>query len=524
MLLHELIETQAKLKPDAPALGCKNSWVNYQTLSNSVDHVACFLASIMDSTQERVAIYTTKSVNCVSSIFGVSKAGGVAVVINPILKKPQVDQIVADCAATVLITSVSRYQQLDLVQLPSIKHVVLFDGSMGNTDGQVHHWHAIQSLDITDLRADLPQMIATDLAAIFYTSGSTGRAKGVVLTHQNLVIGAQSVVAYLPTKANDKLLAVLPLSFDYGFSQLTIAFLTGASCYLQDYLFVKDIVDAVRDHQLTSMALVPPLWVQLAKGDWQAQELMSLRYFCNTGGAMPSAVLTQLRQRIPHALPYMMFGLTEAFRSCYLPPEHLDERPTSFGKAIPNARVQVINEQGNECAPFEHGELVHSGVLVSQGYWNDPDKTQARFKRAPVCLAQRMLPQWAVWSGDIVYQDHEGFFYFVSRKDDLIKTSGYRVSPQEVEEVVYTCDHVSEVVVIGVPHSELGQAIVAIVNSTVQTASHLSAMIQHCRAQLPIYMVPKRFIYTEQLPKNSNGKFDRNHWHTLYGRLFQEQY
>lgn len=521
MLLHELIEKQAQTTPLANALGYKNEWINYQDLMLSMTKMASYLSSLMSHKQQRVAIYAPKTIECVNSIFAVTKAGGVSVVMNPALKLQQVNQIIEDCSASILITTEQRYNSLNIQNLPSIQHIVLLDRLSESSleCNTLHSWPNLAD-DEGYGPARFPDLICSDIAAILYTSGSTGRPKGVVLSHQNLVEGARSVSGYLPVRSNDKLLAVLPISFDYGLSQLTIAFMTGASCYLQDYLFANDIITAVKRHQLTSLALVPPLWIQLANSVWDSNELASLRYFCNTGGAMPETTLKVLRQRIPHALPYMMFGLTEAFRSCYLPPDQIDIRPKSFGKAIPNARVQVINEFGEECGPFEHGELVHSGVLVSQGYWNDVEKTRLRFKPAPSSLDQRVLPEYAVWSGDLVYKDEEGFFYFVGRKDDQIKTSGYRVSPQEVEDVIYQFNDVDEVVVVGVPHPELGQAIVAIVKYVTGYGDAATELLLHCQKLLPSYMVPIKFVYTETLPKNANGKFDRQIWYQSLASTF----
>jgi acyl-CoA synthetase (AMP-forming)/AMP-acid ligase II len=222
---------------------------------------------------------------------------------------------------------------------------------------------------------------------------------------------------------------------------------------------------------------------------------------------------------MPNAIPYLMFGLTAAFRSCYLPPEQIDFRPESFGKAIPNAQITVINEQGNECLPHEPGELVHRGVLVSQGYWNDVEKTKQRFKPAANLLPQVPLTELAVWSGDMVKKDEQGFLYFIGRKDDLIKTSGYRLSPDEVENVLYLLDDISEVIVIGVPHPVLGQSLVAII---VAKSAELTEkrVLRHCLTSLPNYMLPKHIVFVHSLPRNANNKFERNHWKEEYKNLF----
>ncbi|HEX7984854.1 MAG TPA: acyl-CoA ligase (AMP-forming), exosortase A system-associated, partial [Duganella sp.] len=355
----------------------------------------------------------------------------------------------------------------------------------------------------------------SDVAAILYTSGSTGQPKGVVLSHRNLVAGAASVASYLGNTADDRILAVLPLSFDYGLSQLTTAFLSGACAVLINHLLPRDVLTAVAAERITGLAGVPPLWIQLAALDWPAD--CTLRYLTNSGGAMPRATLDQLRARLPAAKPYLMYGLTEAFRSTYLPPAELDRRPDSMGKAIPNAEVLVLRPDGSECAPGEPGELVHRGPLVSLGYWNDAARTAERFKPYRSPLTGLMLPEMAVWSGDTVRRDEDGFLYFISRADEMIKTSGYRVSPGEVEAVLYAQGEVAEAAALGVPHPTLGQAIVVVVAVRAGRALDEARLLAALKPHLPNYMLPHKIILADaSLPRNANGKIDRKLLSTQY--------
>ena len=348
--------------------------------------------------------------------------------------------------------------------------------------------------------------------------------KGVVLSHRNMVTGAQSVASYLDNRTSDKLLAVLPFSFDYGFSQLSTAFHVGASVALIDYLFPRDVITACARERITGLAGVPPLWQQLAELEWPQDARDSLRYFTNSGGAMPVPVLRKLRAALPATKPFLMYGLTEAFRSTYLPPEEVDRRPESMGKAIPNAEILVVRPDGTPCAPNEPGELVHRGALVGLGYWNDPVKTAERYKPAPSQLPGLVLQEMAVWSGDTVRMDEEGYLYFVGRRDEMIKTSGYRVSPTEVEQVIYATGLVSDAVAVGVPHSALGQAIVIVASP----ASHghdddesaTAKLLDHCRSSLPTFMVPALIQWRDTLPRNANGKFDRKLLSTEVAALF----
>ena len=309
--------------------------------------------------------------------------------------------------------------------------------------------------------ADVPAArrgIDVDMAAILYTSGSTGKPKGVVLSHRNVLTGGASVSQYLENHPGDVILAALPLSFDAGFSQLTTGFTVGAHVVLVNYLLARDIVRLCAKHQVTGLTCVPPLWIQLADQEWPEEATRSLRYFANTGGRMPRATLDRLRAIFPAAKPYLMYGLTEAFRSTYLDPAEVDRRPDSIGKAIPNAEIMVVREDGTPCAPGEEGELVHRGALVALGYWNDAERTAERFRPAPGREAGLCTTELAVWSGDVVVADEDGFLYFVSRRDEMIKTSGYRVSPTEIEEVVYSTGLVRDAVALGVRRPEAGSA------------------------------------------------------------------
>ncbi|MGI9258579.1 MAG: acyl-CoA ligase (AMP-forming), exosortase A system-associated, partial [Gammaproteobacteria bacterium] len=355
-----------------------------------------------------------------------------------------------------------------------------------------------------------------DIAAIFYTSGSTGKPKGVVLSHLNMVCGARSVAEYLKNESTDRLLAALPFSFDYGFSQLSTAFCSGASVALMEYLWPKDVLRAAEKFAITGLAAVPPLWIQLAELEWPDSVAQRLRYITNSGGAMPVAVTEKLREALPSTDIYLMYGLTEAFRSTYLPPAEVSRRPTSMGKAIPNAEILVVRPDGEPCEPGEIGELVHCGDLVSRGYWNDPERTAERFRPAPGNTSENSSQELAVWSGDSVKMDEEGYLYFIGRKDDMIKTSGYRISPNEIEEVIYATGLAKEAVAIGVPHSVLGQAVVVVGVPETTGADAPDELIADCQRALPAFMVPRHVEWRESLPRNSNGKIDRK---SLAGEL-----
>jgi acyl-CoA ligase (AMP-forming) (exosortase A-associated) len=504
--LHHLIADAAARTPDAPALTVKDRTVGYAELWHEVAAFGAGLAALGLQRGERVGVYLDKRVETVVAIFGTSAAGGVFVPVNPQLRAKQVAYILADCDVRVLVTTAERLALLreELGQCPALEHLVVLGTEPA--DG-ARSWDDVLAPD-----TPLPSgpRVDVDLAAILYTSGSTGKPKGVVLSHRNLLVGGASVSEYLHNDADDVILAALPLSFDAGFSQLTTAFTVGAHVVLVDYLLARDVVALCARHRVTGLTCVPPLWIQLAEQEWPAEASASLRYFANTGGRMPRATLDRLRAIFPAARPYLMYGLTEAFRSTYLDPDEVDRRPDSIGKAIPNAEILVVREDGTLCDDGEEGELVHRGALVALGYWNDAARTAERFKPAPGRDPGLMTTELAVFSGDSVTRDAEGFLYFVSRKDEMIKTSGYRVSPTEIEEVVYGTGLVRDAVALGIDDDRLGQRIVLAVSPANGAELDPGVLLAELRKQLPLYMLPKHVSVRAELPRSPNDKFDRN--------------
>ncbi|WP_374593251.1 acyl-CoA ligase (AMP-forming), exosortase A system-associated [Sphingosinicella sp.] len=462
----------------------------YAELEALVSRMASGLAAIGVRPGDRVAVWLSKTTGNIAALLGAMRAGAVAIPVNPVLKAPQVEHIIADSGATVLLTNNARAETLR--NTPRTCRVLRAEKD----------WGALMTgAPVAVDRAP------DDLAAILYTSGSTGRPKGVMLSHANLVLGATSVSEYLGISAEERILCVLPLAFDYGLNQVLTALKQGGAAILLDYLLPRDVVKAVIRHKATALAGVPPLWMQLAEVEWPA-EARGLRYITNSGGRMPAALTKRLRTLLPNTKIYLMYGLTEAFRSTYLDPALVDDHPDSIGRAIPRAELHVLRADGTPAAPGEPGELVHAGPLVAKGYWNDPERTAVRFRPAPAFFAH---PGMAVWSGDTVMQDDKGLLYFVGRDDEMMKISGNRVSPTEVEEAIFATGAVSAVAVFGVADDRLGQAIVAVG----VRAAGLGEMEAEALARreltglVPAYMVPRHFIWETELPRNPNGKIDR---------------
>jgi len=526
--VHELISHSSKRSPQAIALQIKESRFSYNQLNEKVMTVAQAYLSLAINHGDRVGIYLTKNQENVQSMFACSVIGAVFVPINPVLKPLQVQHIADDCQIKLLITNRTRLKTLMpiLAQLPNLMTVIVIDAdkqALAQLQCPKHlnilSWQAMIVSNGEPVNRVTTATNTSDLAAILYTSGSTGQPKGIMLSHANIILGAKSVSQYLELTSDDKILAVLPLSFDYGLNQLMSCFFVGAKCILLDYLLANDVIKAINKYEITGLAAVPPLWVQLTKVTWTDRVAQSMRYFTNSGGILPLPTLTKLRKYMPQAKPYLMYGLTEAFRSTFLPPAEIDNRPSSMGKAIPHAEILVLREDGSECETDEVGELVHIGPLVTLGYWQDTAATKERFKKTPTRAINTQDTELAVFSGDYVKRDADGYLYFVSRIDAMIKTSGYRVSPAELESVLVELLEVEEAAVIAIPSEEVGQAILAlIVSPSCDKESLMKLIIKHCQLNLPNYMIPKQIIVLDELPRNANGKVDTKQLTTKYSK------
>ncbi len=440
-----------------------------------------------------------------------ARRGGVYVPINIELFPEQVAHIAKDCGMKALITTAAKLSTLKvlLAQIPSLEFVVL-TGDQNQTVVSLPQYCFEELCELPGPPDWREQSISKDLAAILYTSGSTGKPKGVMLSHANVMAGSTIVSAYLGITSSDRILAVLPFSFDAGMNQLMTAFEKGGTLVLINFVFAREIVQMLLKERITGLAGVPTLWTLLAQPNstLSKQPLPDLRYITNTGGAMPQAVLRVLRQTLSTTKIILMYGLTEAFRSTYLPPEELDRRPTSMGKAIPDTEILVLNEQSKLCQAGEVGELVHRGPTVSLGYWNRPEDTARALRSNPLLPPEMGDCEKVCYSGDLVKMDEEGFLYFVGRRDTMIKSSGFRISPTEIEEVLFQTGKVRGAAVIGLPDEVLGQSIKAFVVPRDGDALDVEALLATCAEKMPRYMVPKTLEVLSELPKTSSGKVD----------------
>ncbi len=510
-LIWHLLRESVRRAPEKEALVHGDQRLSYGQVGRRTAGLATGLKKAGLKRGERVGIYLEASIPQVISIFGVSQGEGVYVPINTLLHADQVMHVACDCGMKALITTPAKLASLAEVipQISSLEFIVVVgEGAVPETRLAVHRFEELCSTEPPATWSE--SSIEKDLAAILYTSGSTGKPKGVMLSHANVVAGSRIVATYLEITERERILAVLPFSFDAGMNQLMTAFEKGGTLILINFIFAREVVQTLLKEKITGLAGVPTLWSLLAQptSTLEKQPLPDLRYITNTGGAMPQAVLKILRHALKGTKVFLMYGLTEAFRSTYLPPEELDRRPTSMGKAIPDTEILLLNEKGELCKPGEPGELVHRGPTVSMGYWNRPEDTARALRPNPLLPPELGDCERVCYSGDLVKMDEEGFLYFVGRRDTLIKSSGIRISPTEVEEVLFQTGKVRGAAVIGIPDEVLGQSIKAFVVPRDGEALDTDALLEICGEKMPRYMIPKVIEVLGELPKTSSGKVD----------------
>lgn len=506
MQIEEFLERSAERSPDKLALVCGGQRLTYAEMDQRSNQFAHLLVAQGLQRWDRVVVFTPNSVETAVAIFAILKAGGVFVLVNPTTKREKLAYILNNCRAFALVTT-QRLLPVAFsaaVEASSLRLGVAAGASArqlpSGDNGQL--WLPLEDSLRDQPRRRLPRKnIDIDLAALIYTSGSTGQPKGVMMTHLNMVSAATSITTYLENTADDIIINVLPLSFDYGLYQLLMAFKIGGTLILeQSFAYPYAIIETLERERVTGFPIVPTISSMLLQLDLGHHRFPHLRYITNTAAVLPVEHIRKLRQLFPHVRLYSMYGLTECKRVSYLPPEQLDIRPESIGRGMPNEEVYLVDENGGRVPPGGTGELVVRGANVMKGYWELPQETD-KVLRPGLFSGEKVL-----YTGDLFRSDAEGYLYFVGRKDDIIKTRGEKVSPREVEDVLYAHPSVAEAAVIGVPDDILGSAICAIVSLKPEARATEKELLAFCHDRLEDFMVPKTVRFLETLPKSANGK------------------
>jgi amino acid adenylation domain-containing protein len=504
--VEEFLERSAERLPDKIALVCESRRLRYQEVESLCNRLANGLLSTGLARWERVAVYLDNSVEAALAIFAILKTGGVFLVVNPTTKAEKLAYVLDDCRATVLITTADKLDRVRecLGQAPHLKVVIVAGGAEEQQIGDKRLLPLESILECSSDRRPAKRCIDIDLAALIYTSGSTGKPKGVMVTHLNIVSAATSITSYLENTADDVILNLLPLSFDYGLYQLLMAFKIGGTLVLERSLaYFYPVVETLVREQVTGLPLVPTIASILLQYDLSKYNLPHLRYITNTAAALPTQHIHSLRRLFPQVKIYSMYGLTECKRVSYLPPDQIDARPGSVGRGMPNEEVYIVDENGNRVGPGVVGELVVRGSNVMKGYWERPEETDLVLRSGP-------LPgEKVLYTGDLFTSDAEGYLYWVGRRDDIIKSRGEKVSPKEVEDVLYSLAGVADAAVVGVPDEVLGSAIKAYVTLVPEAKLSEQDVLRHCREHLEDMMVPKFIEFCDRMPKTPTGKISK---------------
>jgi amino acid adenylation domain-containing protein len=509
MQLESFLEHSARQWPTKTALVCGKERLSYATLEALANRLAHALVTEGIQRGDRVAIHLDNAVENVLAIFAVLKAGAVFMPVNPTTKPEKLTYLLNNSRASAVILSPRKLASLEphWALMPHLCTVIVTEGDATPVSDPGKRCVSLDELLGSQPSQDTPPVnraIDLDLAALIYTSGSSGNPKGVMLTHRNIVSAIASIATYLEHTPEDVVLSVLPLSYGYGLCQVLTTFKTGGTVVLEKSLaYPHAVLQKLVQEQTTGFPMVPTISAMLLQLDLAKYDLSRVRYITNAGAAWPTEHIRQFRQRLPHVRLYAMYGQTECLRASYLAPEEIDRRPTSAGRGIPNEEVYVVDEDGRPVSPGVVGELVIRGSHVMQGYWELPEATD-RALRPGLLPGQRVL-----YTGDLFCCDDEGFLYFVDRKDDIIKSRGEKVSPREVENVLYSHAAIAEAAVIGVADAMLGQAIKAFV--TLKPGHQVTErdVLRHCASHLEDFMVPQSVEILETLPKTANGKINK---------------
>jgi acyl-CoA ligase (AMP-forming) (exosortase A-associated) len=511
--LHDLLYNSVARDPQKTAVVDGDTKYTYEDLERQSSSLGAALAEAGVRRGDRVGVYLEKSWEAIVAMVAASRIGAAYVNVNPLFKAPQVEYLAQDCDIEVMIGDTPKLEELQ----PKTVQSAFYRGAKPEGPAARSYVDVAGALEGEGLKEDR-NVTESDLGTILYTSGSTGMPKGVATSQRNLVVGAQIVSEYLENTAEDRILSALPFNFDAGMSQFSTSLRAGATLYLLRSRLPGDLLKALRRHEITGVTGVPPLWALLIRGARSIREnpLTHLRYLANTGGRIPQANLDELRDLLEPSGTriFLMYGLTEAFRSTYLAPEEIHrsspERGNCIGKAIPNTEIMVITKEGKEAAPGESGELVHRGPTVAMGYWGNEEATQRAYRPNPLAPPELLEVERVVYSGDTVKRDEEGYLYFLGREDAMIKNQGYRLSPEEVENLLLSSGLVHEACAFGVENPAVGQDVIAAISLRNGGEEGVADRVrEYAINNGPPYMVPKVILVRNELPKTGSGKIDR---------------
>ena len=507
-LLGEALLLSADKYPNKTAIIVKDQQYTYDILCDSAENLALYLISIGIVKGDRVAIYMDNSWESIVALYGATLSGAVFMFVNPQTKSDKLNYILQDSGAKVLISSINLYDDFTAA-LENNHYIeeVIISGHIGNMKPLDNYNITLFDYTISNhgLNTKIPNIIPNDLAALIYTSGSTGFPKGVMMTHQSMVFASWSLIEYLRLCPEDRIMLLLPLAFDYGLYQLLMSVTIGGTFIVeQSFIFTASIFKNIEKYQPTVFPGVPTVYAMMIAANKQNPIIFnSIQKVTNTAAALPAEFIPELKKIFPNALIFKMYGLTECKRVCFLEPELIDIKPTSVGKAIPGTEIFLLSTDGNPVSTGEPGLLYIRGPHIMAGYWHKEELSKEM-------LMPGYIPgEKILCSNDWFKMDEDGDLYFLGRNDDIIKTRGEKVSPVEIENVIYRMDGVKEVAVMGIPDPIMGESIIVYLTTHDSTDLTEKVVQRHCMNYLEQYMIPKKVFFIDEMPKSSNGKINK---------------
>ena len=502
MLIHEYLSRAAERYPDKIAVVCGKQRISFELLHRRAKNFAAFLLTQELTKGDRVAVFIDSSIDAVIAIFGVLEAGGCLVIVNPSTHPDRLGFILNDAGAKFIVAASEKLAAVEQASRQcAVPPGLIVTGAIDADETRA----SFEQASTTDLPFAPQKIIDADLAAIIYTSGSTGKPKGVTHLHRTIDVVVDAVAEYLEHGPDDVILGVLPLSSSYGLLQVLVTFFTGGRVVLErGFGYPYEIIQRMKEEGVTGFAGAPTVFAIILRLEGLEQEDFSrLRYITNAAAAMPPSFIPQLRKIFPSTKIFLMHGLTECLRTTFLPPDEVDAKPTSVGSGMKNVELWLEDAAGNRVPPGHVGEMMVRGSNLMQGYWNDPEGTAKALKPG------RYPWEKTLRTRDLFMTDEDGYFHFVAREDELIKSRGEKVSPVEVEDVLYRLEAVHETRVIGVPDVVLGQAIRAEIVLKENHTLSVQEVKSHCRKNMEEFKVPQHIEFVPSLPKTQGGKIKR---------------
>lgn len=508
--IRALIEKASLTCPDKVAIIDGAKKLTYADLFRKVNQIARYVSELALPSGSRIGIYSHKSSEQIIAILALLSTEHIFVPISRLLKPEQVEHIINDCSMACIITDKSKIKSIDEINFQG--KIITYEAS----ERDIVSFEEIYKCCSDTFTCNIGDY---QNAAITYSFGLTGFPRGIVITHRNLIDSARVASNYLELQECDVLSGTLPFILDYGLNQLFCSIYNHATLALHSLALPADFFNHLINDNVTVLPIMPPHITQMFESDPKripnAKLLGNVRIVTSSGGKITPKMIADIEVRYPNAKFYSMHGLTEAFRSTYLDPAQLKIRPNSIGKPIPGVEIHVINEEGFECKPREIGELIHRGGYIYKGYWKSKEDTQKRYKSIAILnkvvnLEGDLTDEIVVASGDFVYRDEEGYLYFVSRKDDMIKVSGFRISPYEIESVVHDkLPQISQCAVFSIENEKTEEEIVMVYSASREISKN--EILFELKKHLPNHMIPSIVVYKEKLPQTSlsEAKIDK---------------